>query len=864
MDSLHDFKKGDKDDGGLGNLTGLNNPRDTTIQIIISVGFGLSAFLAFCVLRPRWTGLYGARKKQKDEATALPELPDSLFGWILPLWRITDQQLLASAGLDAYVFLTFFKLAMKFLFTTLLFSLLVIKPVHDAYPEDDDGKDGKHNETELYDLHLRRSASLFESPPSSNHTYWDPSNFETDYLWMYLVFAYLFSGIAIYLIYSETRRVIEVRQEYLGTQTTVTDRTLRLSGVPKDLQDEERVKEFIENLDIGKVETVVICRNWKELDKAMLIRADHMRRLEEAYTIHLGFRKVERNLETLPVVQPPPTDSADINTTEVDESATLIGGSGSHVRPYVKGRPQATIRSGWLGWRRHKVDAIDYYEEKLRRADDEVKELRTKIYSPTPLAFVTMDSVASCQMAIQAVLDPSPLQLIANQSPEPSDVIWPNTYLSRRSRMVRAWSVSALIVLLTIFWSAIFFPIAALLQTKTIGKVFPQLAKVLSEHPNLQALVNTQLPTLFVSLMMVLVPYLYYYLSWCQGQISRGEIELSTISKNFFFVFFNFFVIFTIFGTATKFYTFFKDFGDALGDPRKIAYTLAVSLQSNMKFYANFIILQGIGLFPFRLLEVGSVSLYPVMLMGAKTPRDYAELVQPPVFSYGFYLPNALLIFIICMVYSILRSSWQVLLAGWLYFALGHFVYKYQLLYAMDHRQHASGRAWGMICDRIFVGLILFQLTTAGQLGLKNAFARSAMMIPLIIATLWIQNAYGKTYKPLMKFIALSAVKRGELYTDADPSDQSGSPPEGLSTASSTVSLTRNVWADNDAAPRERRERRGWRENGELRERNLPFINPSLVAPLRGIWIADETVRDGGAGVPPEARGGEVEGEESG
>ena len=54
-------------------------------------------------LRPRWKGLYAARKKQNAQSTALPELPDSFFGWILPLWRITEEQVLASAGLDAYV-----------------------------------------------------------------------------------------------------------------------------------------------------------------------------------------------------------------------------------------------------------------------------------------------------------------------------------------------------------------------------------------------------------------------------------------------------------------------------------------------------------------------------------------------------------------------------------------------------------------------------------------------------------------------------------------------------------------------------------------------------------------------------------------
>jgi hypothetical protein len=33
----------------------------------------------------------------------LPELPDSFFGWIPVLYRITEQEVLASAGLDAFV-----------------------------------------------------------------------------------------------------------------------------------------------------------------------------------------------------------------------------------------------------------------------------------------------------------------------------------------------------------------------------------------------------------------------------------------------------------------------------------------------------------------------------------------------------------------------------------------------------------------------------------------------------------------------------------------------------------------------------------------------------------------------------------------
>jgi len=106
-----------------------------------------------------------------------------------------------------------------------------------------------------------------------------------------------------------------------------------------------------------------------------------------------------------------------------------------------------------------------------------------------------------------------------------------------------------------------------------------------------------------------------------QGMISQGEVELSVISKNFFFTFFNFFIVFTILGTASSFYDFSKKFNDSLKDLPKIANTLAISLGSLLDFYTNFIILQGLGLFPLRLLEFGSVVLYPISLIGAKTPR---------------------------------------------------------------------------------------------------------------------------------------------------------------------------------------------------------------------------------------------------
>jgi uncharacterized membrane protein (UPF0182 family) len=147
-----------------------------------------------------------------------------------------------------------------------------------------------------------------------------------------------------------------------------------------------------------------------------------------------------------------------------------------------------------------------------------------------------------------------------------------------------------------------------------------------------------------------------------------------------------------------------------------------------------------------------------------------------------------------------MRSSWQVLLPGLVYFVVGYFVYKYQLLYAMDHQQHSTGRSWVIIVDRIIVGLIIFQITMAGQLALRAAVKRSVLILPLIAITLWYSVVFSRSYKPLMTYIALKSIRRAE-HEDEDV-----------------------------ARRRSFSEARNGQTVDESRESGLRFINPSLTA----------------------------------
>jgi hypothetical protein len=201
----------------------------------------------------------------------------------------------------------------------------------------------------------------------------------------------------------------------------------------------------------------------------------------------------------------------------------------------------------------------------------------------------------------------------------------------------------------------------------------------------------------------------------------------------------------------------------------------------------------------------------------ARTPREYAELATPPKFSYGFSIPQTILALIICIVYSVFPSSWLICLFGLVYFSFGQFIYKYQLLYAMDHQQHSTGRAWPMICNRLFVGLVVYHLAMIGVLALRGAITRSLLLVPLLGFTMWFSYWFSRTYEPLMKFIALKSINRVQ-------------PGGGEVSPSSSSTFSPSTGMDRDALPI----RIGSQELG-LRLRK--YVNPSLILPLHDAWL---------------------------
>lgn len=396
--------------------------------------------------------------------------------------------MLATAGLDAYVFLAFFKMAIRFTALATVLAFTVLLPIQYYY----DGSKIKFTSFSMWALGNNRH-------PDEGK----PKKLDGPYLWAYLFFVYIFTGLATYLLVDATKKVIAVRQKYLGGQVTITDRTIRLSGVPPELRSESALRQYMDELNIGKVESVTICRDWLELDKLMEQRDRALRSLEAAYTSYYGFRRtLYSDPDELPTTASTPgsTDS---------EDAPLLAPHGSGPHSHKTNRPMHTFRHGPFKIHTKTVDSIDHYTALLQTLDEKITVARKKTYKPVPIAFVTMSSTASAQVAIQAVLDPRFGTLLAYQAPAPDSIVWRNTYMSRTQRVLRSWSISVFVSILSIIWLIPVTGLAALLNIADIQKIWPWLAAVLEKSEWVESLVQAFLPTLALTLLNVAVPYFY-------------------------------------------------------------------------------------------------------------------------------------------------------------------------------------------------------------------------------------------------------------------------------------------------------------------------------------------------------------------
>ncbi|GMM31900.1 Csc1 protein [Martiniozyma asiatica (nom. inval.)] len=721
-------------------------------QLYVCSVLGIISFLVFCFLRKRFPLLYGVRSFRNRKISMLPA---TMFGWVYPLLQINDEQLLQVIGLDSYVFLCFFRMCIKILFILATLGVCILSPIRYILTGSFD-KDGNGNDTfinRMLVIAKKGSTPGDQTEPIS-------------YLAWCTFFTYIFTGVIYWFLFKETAHIIRTRQKFLGSQRSLTDRTIFVRNIPELLRDERQLKLHIEALSVGKVDRISFVHDYSSLVKLFNKRIEIVEKLEIIFSRAYGLKVTLFDADKEKGVQLKTNESCQLNKGDILYNP-LVSNDPFDIsnRKYPVIPIDNKKRFGKLRWFGNKIDLVDYYSRKLIEIDEEINHCKNlDNFKIVPHAFITMDSVTDAQMAAQAVFSPKVFELTTELAPAPLDVNWNNLQTDKRKIFLKRNFIEVVIITFSILLIVPIRYITSLLNVNSIKKMWEEFGDYLIDHDTARAVVTGLVPTYLFTLINVILPYVISFLSNLQGLPSKGDVELNVIKKNFLYIFFNLFLVFTLFGTLSSYKAL-------LTDTTKIAPLLATSIKSLSLFYIDLILLQGLTMFPFKLLQIGDLFILfwkCIFNYKFRTPRMMRELIyKPSLFDLGLILPQHIMIFIITMIYSPLST--KILVSGFVYFVFGFYTYKYQLVYSMIHPYHSTGKAWPIIFKRVCLGVFVLHLQMFGSLALEQAFVLAGLMLPLFPATLYALFFFDRNFKPLLHYIALDAIKtQGQSVDSVD------------------------------------------------------------------------------------------------
>ncbi|KAL0092793.1 hypothetical protein J3Q64DRAFT_1672896 [Phycomyces blakesleeanus] len=417
-----------------------------------------------------------------------PELPSSLFGWVIPLIRISQEQLLDNVGLDAVVLIQFLVMGIKLFGLCSFFGLTVLIPIS--------MKTGNSTNPNITAVN-RLSITVIDESSNS--------------LIAYLVFTYIFTFFTFYFLQQNYDSHIYLRAKYLiRLSKTLTARSVIVTGIPEKLRSDHELADYFEHLNIGPVESCYVVRHISHLNKLLKKRLSALKHLERAYATYWG------NPCKIPEYDP------DL----VLEDAKMLKrkrGTQSH-------RPQ--VKTGFLGLFGEKVDAIEYYTKMFDELDKRVVEARQSTdFEMTNVGFVTFKNMASALIVSQIAISPTPFVCRTVMAYEPRDVLWNNVTIRGRERLVREVVVWTITIALAIFWVIPIAALASLTSIDFLERLSPSLAEKAKSSALLLNLLQGVIPTLLVNIFMAILPLIIDLLGKLQGIRARSALAETTFSK---------------------------------------------------------------------------------------------------------------------------------------------------------------------------------------------------------------------------------------------------------------------------------------------------------------------------------------------
>ena len=655
-----------------------------------------------------------------------PPLPDSYLSWLWAVWRISRDDFIAYAGLDAYMFCRFCMLCVELFAAMTVLGVAVLVPVN--YTSDRDTAPAiRHRLSACLPAHFLRLAVLvgagwgcgcsgendedgFDAISMSNV----PER--SSRLAAHVIVSYCFAAWTYWQLWRCWSEYTELRLAYMA-QEHLHNRSLTLlvQNIPSRARtDAAFLNTFRSFFPIPASPPSTPPMSPRTASTATAANEGHAS--VEPHFIHSAYIA---------------KDVGDMPDHIADRDAALEGmeKAVAAYRDKPDERPTTATKLFCL----NKRDALEYHEEEIHKNNALLAEGRHQARTSKRWAngFITFDSVMAYQSALRVDASTVPFEWQCKPAPELRDVYWPSLSLTATQRVTGNIIALCLLWALVLLWLIPVTFIQSLANLSTLpGKV--HFLSFINDIPSaVLGIIDGFLPPLVLTIFNILLPKILAAFTKLQGPESTSRLQNGVLHKFSVFWILNYLIFSTV---ATS---IFNQLSALIDDPSSIVTLLGQSIPSTSTFFITYLLFQTFSSYPMQLLNPGRLIVsWLKKRFTVKVPRDIVKIEAAPAQDYGTAYPMLIFAFAIAVTFAVLAPI--VLPFAALYFLSAFLCYKYQYIYYYNTAFETGGQFWPNVHLCLVWCLFVAQLVFTILLGLKKSAAAAVISAPLIIAPwLW-------------------------------------------------------------------------------------------------------------------------------
>ncbi|CAI0625942.1 unnamed protein product [Linum tenue] len=683
----------------------------------------LSAFIfliAFAILRlqpfndrvyfPKWY-LKGLRasptNSSRGAVTSVVNLDFRSYlrflNWMPEALKMPEPELIDHAGLDSAVYLRIYLLGLKIFVPIACLAFAVLVPVNVT------------NHT--LDKVANVTASNIDNLSISNIP------LESQRFWAHIVMAYAFTFWTLYVLMKEYEKVASMRLAFLASEKRRPDQfTVLVQNVPPD--PDESVSELVEHF-------------------FLVNHPDHYLTHQEVYNAN--------KLASL-----------------VKKKKSLRNWLDFYQLKYFRNQAQRPmIKTGFLGCRGEKVDAIDLYTSKIEKISMEIAEERARVAKDPkaimPVAFVSFKTRWAAAVCAQTQQSRNPTLWLTEWAPEPRDVYWQNLAIPYVSLTIRRLIIGVAFFFLTFFFMIPIAMVQSLASIEGIEKAAPFLEPIV-ETDFIKSFIQGFLPGIILKLFLIFLPTILMMMSKFEGFNSLSSLERRSATRFYIFNIVNVFLGSIIAGTAfEQLNTFLKQ------STSDIPKTIGVAIPMKATFFITYIMVDGWAGVAGEILMLKPLIFYHLKnFFLVKTEKDREEAMDPGSLGFNIKEPRIQFYFLLGLVYSTVTPVLLPFII--IFFAFAYVVFRHQIINVYNQEYESAASFWPAVHGRVLIALIIAQLLMMGLLSTKGAALATPFLIALPVLTFWFYRFCQGRYEPaFVRYPLQEAMMKDTLERAREP-----------------------------------------------------------------------------------------------